>query len=136
MSFSSGRRPTSCARLGRERQSPEPNRTKNALACTQCTARSVRLNRSSRRLGGIAIRSPYPGVLVVAVLLPVTLWLLGDELHLREPLDPLVAVHLREDHARRRAVRARQRLVVELQRKHRVRQSELIERQRIFVRAL
>src|SRR2546427_11292162 len=104
MSFSSGRRPTSWARLGKYRQSPEPNSTKKALACTQGSARSVRLKRGRRReLGAVAIGAPHPRVLVVTVLLPVAARLLGDELHLRQPLDALVAVHPAQDQAGRRS---------------------------------
>src|SRR5438876_10395802 len=131
MSFSSGRRPTSWARLGKYKQRPEPKRTKKALACTQCSARSVRLKRGSRRTSGaVAIRPSHPRVLVVAVLLPVAARLLGDELHPRQPLDALVPVHLRQDHASRRSVRPRKRLPVELEREHRVREPELLERER------
>ena len=39
---------TAADRLGQARQieaQPDPNRTRNALACTQCSARSVRLKR-------------------------------------------------------------------------------------------
>src|SRR5437667_1904056 len=108
MSLRSGRLPISSARLGRWRQSPEASSTRKALAWTQCSVRSVREKRARRRtLGVVAIRAPDPGVLVVAVLLPVALRLALDELHPRQPLDTLVAVHLRQHDARRRAVRPR-----------------------------
>src|SRR5581483_7746380 len=91
-----GRRPTSSARLGRYRQRPVASSTRNALACTQCTARSVRVKRASRRWeirsGGVAVRPPDPRILVVAEVLPVPVPLVGDELHAREPLHALVAV--------------------------------------------
>src|SRR5436189_197890 len=93
--------------------------------------------RGSRRASGaVAIRPPHPRVLVVAVLLPVAARLLGDELHPRQPLDALVAVHLRQDHPSRRSVRARERLMIELQREHGVGEPQLLERERVVVRVL
>src|SRR5437870_11716040 len=105
MSFSSGRLPISSARLGRYRQSPDASKTRKALACTQCSVLSVREKRGRRtRLGVVTIRASNPGVLVVAVLFPVALGLAGDELHPRQPLHALVAVHLGQDDACRRCV--------------------------------
>src|SRR5581483_7279913 len=98
MSFSSGLRLTTSERLGRYRHRPEPSKMQNADACTQWAARSVRLQRATLR-GGVAIRMADPRVLVVTEAFPVTGRLVRDELDPRQPLDPLVAVHLRNHHA-------------------------------------
>src|SRR5919204_2347053 len=132
MSFSSGRLPISCARLGRYRDSPEASRTRKALACTQCRARSVREKRDRRGASAaVAIRVADPGVLVVAVLLPVALRLAGDEFHPGQPLDTFVAVHLREDDACRRTMRPRERPAGQLVGEHRIGKAELLECERI-----
>src|SRR3954451_19547277 len=95
--FTSGRRPTSCASDGRYKHSPVVSSTMNAPACTQWTARSVRPKRGRRP--SVTVRTPNPCVLVVAMLLPEAERLLCHELHTGEPLDALVAVHLRNDDA-------------------------------------
>src|SRR4051812_11469914 len=102
MSFRSGRLLTASERLGRERQSPEPSRMQKAVACTQWAARSVRFQRVTRLGAGVAIRTANPRVLVVAEPFPVAGRLVGDELDPRQPLDALVAVHLRDHDARGR----------------------------------
>ena len=81
-------------------------------------ARSARAARGAR--GAVAIRVADPRVLVVAEPFPVAGRLVGDELDLRQPLDALVAVHLGDHDPRRRAVRARERLPVHLEREHHV----------------
>src|SRR5438105_11367357 len=109
ISFRSGRRLTSSDRLGRYRQRPEPSRTQNAVACTQCAVRSVRFQRWTVSGGAVAIRPAHPRVLVVAEPFPVTGRLVGDELDPRQPLDALVAVHLRDNDAGGRTVPASER---------------------------
>src|SRR3989442_11123224 len=96
-------------------QSPDASKTRKALACTQCSVRSVREKRGRRtRLGVVTIRAPNPCVLVVTVLFPVAHGLAGDELHPPQPLHTLVAVHLRQDDACGRAVWTRQRPAAQL----------------------
>ena len=60
----------------------------------------------------------------------------ADQLHPGQPLDALVAVHLRDHDSRRRAVRARERLPVELVCEQHVVEPRLLERQRVVVRLL
>ena len=84
-------------RLGEARQieaEPGPSRIRNAVACTQCTARPCARSAEGARPRLIAIRPPHPGVLVVAVLLQKPVGCCRDELDPREPLHALVAVHL------------------------------------------
>jgi hypothetical protein len=85
------------------------------VACAQWSARSERPKRCSRRGLAVAIRAADPGVLVVAETFPVSGRLGGDELDPGQPLDALVAVHLRDDHAHGRAVRPRERFPVHLE---------------------
>jgi hypothetical protein len=71
------------------------------------------------------------GVLVVAEPFPVAGRLVIHQLDLRQPLDALVAVHLGIHDTRRRAVRARERLTVRVEREHHVVQADLLERGRV-----
>src|SRR6185295_7000063 len=127
---------TSISRASASSRRRSPARMTRAKAAIQASAVYTWMSFSSgrRRISGsVAVRAPDPGVLVVAVLFPVAAWLLGDELHLRQPFDSLVAVHLRQDHAGRGTMGSRERLAAQLERQHRVRQPELIERERVLV---
>src|SRR4051812_16904822 len=124
MSLRSGRRLTASERLGRERERAGPSRTQNAGAGTQGAGRPGRFQRRTRGSGGaVAIRAAHPGVLVVTEPFPVPRRLVRDELDARQPLDALVAVHLGNDDARRRAVRTREWLAVHAEREEDVMQA-------------
>src|SRR5437870_5509087 len=104
--------------------------TRNALAWTQCTARSVRENLRTYALA-VAIRASHPRVCVVPALLPVSGLGLVDDGDPLDPLDVLVAVHLRDHDAHRRPVIARERLPVELVGEHRIGEPGLAEAERV-----
>src|SRR3954453_6827019 len=128
-----GRRPTSTLSAGRYSISPVASSVMNAVAWTQCTPRSVRVNRS---IVSESIRVSDPRVRVVAALLPVAGLGVDAEGDALDPLDALVAVHLGNHHAHRRPVLARERLAVHLVGEHGVAESGLVERERVDVRLL
>src|SRR4051812_8021125 len=140
--FTSGRRPTASLSFGTYSARPVASNTKNAAACTQWTARSVREKRRTyagaavARPASVAIRAPDPRVLVVAADFPVPRLRLRHEVDPLDPLDVLVAVHLGDQQPHRRAVLARERLPVLLVGEQDVRQRRLSCRQRVDVRAL
>ena len=90
---------------------------RNAPACTQCTARSVRVKRGRR--GAVCSRShssARPTRSGRSRGLPSSRSAASATSSIRvEPLHALVAVHLGDHDPRRRAVRPRQRLAVELE---------------------
>src|SRR5262245_52341600 len=131
-SLTNGRRPTATESDGMYSTSPEPSSTKKALACTQCRSRSVTVNRSTYLEE--AVGPPDPGVHVVAALLPVARARPADELDSLDPLDVLVAVHLRDHDAHWSAVLARQRFPVHLVREHHLREPDLLQREVVVVR--
>src|SRR3954462_3612160 len=103
--------------------------TKKVAASSQWAARSVRPKRSTL----VAIRMADPRVDVVAALLPEARRGLGVVPDLREPLDALLAVHVRHHDPQRRAMLARDGLAVHLAGDHRVLQLELAARQLVDV---
>ena len=103
-------------------------------------ATSGRRAPSSRTGGSFRYPRPFersdPCVDVVAALFPVAGRLGRVEADLGQPLDALVAVHLRDHDAQRRAVRAGQRQVVHVGGEQRVAQRELLGREAVDVRVL
>src|SRR6476661_1579516 len=104
--------------------------TRNVTATTQCAVRSARLN---RRTYSVAVGAAHPGVDAVAVHLPEPGHELRHELDPGQPLHVLVAVHLGDHEPHRCTVRAGERSVVHVMRKHDVRECRLPERQRVDV---
>src|ERR1700709_2634120 len=130
MSLRSGRRPTASLKRGTYSMSPVASRTKNAAACTQCTVRSVTVNRFTITC---SVGMAHPRVRVVAALLPVAGLDGRAELDALDPLDALVAVHVRDHDADGRAVLALQRLAVHLVGEHHVAELRLVARERVDV---